>query len=73
METKQVQMRLAPQTLSKLSQLQEVAHLRSKADAVRLGIELALMVTDAIRQGKKVLIEDKEGRTVQVVVPQLQM
>jgi hypothetical protein len=70
-DTKQVQMRLAPQTLGKIARLQENAHLQSKADAVRLGVELGLMVTDAIRSGKKVLIETSPGNFERVVVPQM--
>jgi hypothetical protein len=72
-DTKQIQMRLTPQTLTKIARLQDNAHLKSKADAVRLGVELALMITDAIRDGKKIMIESSNGSAVQLVVPQMQM
>lgn len=70
-ETEQITMRLLPQTIEKIATLQANANLVNRADAVRLGIELGLIVTNAIRSGAKVLIEAPDGSVERVVVPQM--
>ena len=69
--TKPVQMRLHAKTIEKIAKLKDLAHLQNNADAVRLSVEIAVMVTEAIRGGDKVLIETKSGSLERVVVPQL--
>ena len=71
MATKLVQMRLEENTIAKAEKLQNILHVNSKADVVRLAIEITAIIAEAINTGSKILIEDGKGGTHRLVVPQL--
>lgn len=61
-------MNLSPLEMQKVVRLQENAHCNSRADAIRLGVELGVMITNAIRDGQKVLIETGPGTFEHVII-----
>jgi hypothetical protein len=67
---KMVQLRLSPTTRDKITRLKERAGLHNVADAIRFGTEIALLITDAIRNGDSVLFETEDGELERLVVPQ---
>lgn len=64
-----VEVRMRDDTLLQVDQLQNRVHAPSRSDALRRAVELTDVVTKAIQHGARVIIEEKDGRQVEVNVP----
>lgn len=66
-----VQMRLLPTTMERLVALQRLLGSVNRTDAVRTAINVALLISQAIKAGKRVWVEHPDGRQSELLVPEL--
>lgn len=65
---KPVQVRLKMETLDQLGQLQNWLDV-NQGTTIKFSIGLAHVLVDAIREGKKVVIEDSDGNREALIIP----
>lgn len=71
-ELRTVQMRLSVDTIGSARSLAVLLRVRSRTDSIRMAIDIALFVVDAIKNGgKELLLRNKRGELERVVIPGL--
>lgn len=69
-EKKIVKIEMNKQTFKKVSNIKSMLFLKSEADAVKISIDIALILINAINEGKRVLIINKdESKTIKLILP----
>lgn len=66
---KLVQMNIRQPTLNKISVLQDTLGANNRTDAVKAAIDVAEIVARAIKNGGRVVIEEKDGSRSKLVIP----
>ena len=64
-----VQIRMKENTLAQIDNVQNRVHALSRSEAVRKAIELTDVITKALTQGDKIIIEGHNGKRMQVLIP----
>jgi hypothetical protein len=59
------------ETIDKVERLRKNSGVATNADAVRLAIEISVVVLEAMEKGQKLLIESRDGSLERVFVPQV--
>lgn len=68
-ETTLVQMRLRPDTVREVGELQHLLGAESRVGAIKLAIATALLVVRALVAGKVVSIENDAGNLERILIP----
>ncbi len=67
-QPKLVSVRMRDNTISQVETLAKKVHAPSKSDAIRSAVEISSLLLDAVEQGGKVILEDKNGKQKQVLI-----
>ena len=66
-----VQVRMRENTLAQLDKLKAIVKAPSRSDAVRRALDIVDMLIDSTIRGDSILIERKNGKTAQLLIPGL--
>lgn len=64
-----VQFDFSPEAYQEISELEKILQVPTKAEVVRMGLRTLQWLTEAIHGGETILVEDKTGRTREVIFP----
>jgi len=68
---KKVTMQLTDRDIENTEHLRNMTHSRSNAAAVSTALSLATLLGESIQKGGKILIEDRDGKLREVVLPDI--
>lgn len=60
--------RMKPYTIKQIEKLKEEIRAHSFSDMVRRSVDISALIVEAIKNGNKVIIEDKKGKQKQILV-----
>lgn len=67
-EIKSTTIRMKQHTIDQVNKLKECVHAASFSDMIRRSIDISETMVDTIRKGGKVIIEDKKGKQIQILI-----
>ena len=68
-----VQVRMRQKTLEQAERLKERIGAPSRSDAIRRAIELSELITKEAKHGNKIIIETKNGKQKQILIPNIEV
>ncbi len=67
-ETELVQIRMKGITLEQLENIKKCTNAASRSDTVRKSIDLVDTLVNAVKNGSKVILEDKKGKCKELIL-----
>lgn len=63
-----IQVRMKPNTVKQVNNLQERVHAPSRSDAIRRAVEISDLLINAVEHGDKIIIQGKNGKQREILI-----
>ncbi len=71
-EPKLVQLKMRPTTIDKVNELKELLDLPSRTAAVKVAVDVADLLAEAVDKGSEIILVDKRGNKTKLIIPGLE-